>query len=410
MSKSPAIARRKKIANVLASAARKGKSKVLSFSDLEIPVEALLTKSQELKSGRRIRVCLDRLIKLLPLHPMGYHRFLARMVGVREGAGLMFSWLSLRNRMATDYELASKALLKAEALASKQSKRAVLALKTGAKILLTYTLDPETLTQWSREVLTLRPKSTLFQLEYFRKVERILRKVMEALETERERLVMPNFRLVMKEVFRYQPSGMRRSDLFQEGVLGLQKAVYRYDATRDIRFSTYATYWIRQSIRKSLIDKSRMIRVPQAVQEELRKVQSTMNPVERERVRKIMGETVLFSYGESEDSSDRHAFDVKDSSHPELGEELHTGVIPNRVQDALKELNSRERDIVQRRFGLAGERAQTLEEIGVQLKLSRERIRQIEQEALARMRRSQDLMEVYEDLDTVVSGQTLTRN
>ena len=111
-----------------------------------------------------------------------------------------------------------------------------------------------------------------------------------------------------------------------------------------------------------------------------------------------MSETILFSYGESDDSNDRFSFEVKDPSTPELGESLHTDTVPQVVNDALRDLNSRERDVVQRRFGLAGERPQTLEEIGVHLNLSRERIRQIEQEALARMRRSQDLLDVYEDL------------
>ena len=98
---------------------------------------------------------------------------------------------------------------------------------------------------------------------------------------------------------------MRRSDLFQEGILGLHKAVFRFDATRGIRFSTYATYWIRQAIRKALIDKARLIRVPQAIQEELRKEENKLNPSEADRVRRIMSETVLFSAGESDESDER---------------------------------------------------------------------------------------------------------
>ena len=125
-------------------------------------------------------------------------------------------------------------------------------------------------------------------------------------------LVLPNFRLVLKEVFRYHPLGMRHSDLFQEGVLGLHKAVFRYDPTRATRFSTYATYWIRQSIRKALIDKSRMIRVPQAVQEQLRKSDSTLSARETDRVRRIMSETMLFSAGESEEGAERNSFVVRD--------------------------------------------------------------------------------------------------
>ncbi|MBI4603210.1 MAG: sigma-70 family RNA polymerase sigma factor [Planctomycetes bacterium] len=383
-------------------AAQKGRSRHLSFSDLEIPVQPLLKPHEEFRSGRKIRVCLKRLARFLPRHPTGYRRFLARMEEVLAGGGLMFTWLSMRERMLADLKLARSALSRAEALSSRSHRGAVRALEEGVQVLLTYPLDPETLTQWSREVLT-QPRSVepLLKLEQFRRIERILRRTIEALEKERDRLVMPNFRLVLKEVFRYHPTGMKRSDLFQEGILGLQKAVYRYDAERGIRFSTYATYWIRQAIRKSLIDKSRMIRIPQAIQEELRKANSTMQAQEKDRVRKVMSDTILFSYGESDDSSDRFSFEVKDPTVPELGETLHTGTIPAAVQEAMRVLSAREREVLQRRFGLTGDRPQTLEEIGTHLNLSRERIRQIEQEALSRMRRSRSLLEVYEDLDLV---------
>jgi RNA polymerase primary sigma factor len=286
----------------------------------------------------------------------------------------------------------------------------VSAFEDGVGVLRQYPLDPETSYQWSRESAATRLPTLFKKIERFQKLERILKRVVATLETERDKLVMPNFRLVLKEVFRYHPTGMKRSDLFQEGILGLHKAVFRFDADRAIRFSTYATYWIRQSIRKCLIDKSRMIRIPQAIQEELRKANSALKPAEADRVRRLMSETVLFSYGESDDSNDRFSFEVKDPTTPELGEELHTGTIPHAVEEALRDLNTRERDVVQRRFGLAGERPQTLEEIGVHLNLSRERIRQIEQEALARMRKSRDLLEVYEDLGVVEDAAVASRS
>lgn len=375
------------------------KSKLLSFSDLEIPVEPLLTREQEYQSGSRIRVCLRRLAALLPQHPDGYRRFLARMHEVASGGTIMFSWLSLKEHVEADLTMATRSLDRAETMLDTQPKRALKHFQDGAGILRKYTLDPETLYQWSREVAgNLRTNTAFGKVPRYRRIDRILREVVSVLETERDRLVMPNFRLVLKEVFRYHPAGMKRSDLFQEGILGLHKAVFRFDASRSIRFSTYATYWIRQSIRKSLIDKSRMIRIPQAIQEELRKANSNLKTSEADRVRRLMSDTILFSYGESDDSNDRFSFEVKDPTMPELGEQLHTGTVPQAVSEALQDLNSRERDVVQRRFGLAGERPQTLEEIGVHLNLSRERIRQIEQEALARMRKCQELMEVYEDL------------
>ena len=391
----------------------------LSLSDLEIPVRPLLTHPEELSAGTRIRLCLDRLAVLLPRHPLGYRRFLARMAEVSEGGGFMFSWLSLRERMQEDLRAARRAFDKAEeaigsnsdaserlspAIEAKVNK----AFEKGVKILRTYPLDPETAFQWAHEIVECdRSQGALGRLSRSQKVGRVLANVVRVLDRERDRLVLPNFRLVLKEVFRYHPQGMRRSDLFQEGILGLHKAVFRFDATRKIRFSTYATYWIRQSIRKSLIDKARLIRVPQAVQEEMRKEEPKLARNEADRVRRIMSETVLFSAGESDDSDDRFSFDVRDSSQHDLTETLHTNTIPTAVGRALGRLNTRERDVVQRRFGLGGERPQTLEEIGSLMNLSRERIRQIEREALERMSRHQELSEVYEDLETAAVAATL---
>jgi len=394
-------------------------SQTLSFSDLEVPVEPLLSRTEEVSGGRKIQLALSRLAQLLPRHPIGYRRFLARMSDVTSGGALMYSWLSLRKRIAADLKRATSELERAEQLerkrpVGKNSRRAAQAYERGVKVLLKYPLDPETRSQWSREILAESQGSgdleRLKRPERFRKVDRVLRKTVETLEKERDRFVMPNFRLVLKEVFRYHPTGMRRSDLFQEGILGLQKAVFRFDPERGIRFSTYATYWIRQSIRKSLIDKSRLIRVPQAVQEELRKEQTKLKATERARVRRIMSDTVLFSHGESDDSDDRFSFDVNDPSAAFGGEGLHTQEVPRAVSDALRDLNNRERDVLQRRFGLAGERPQTLEQIGTHLNLSRERIRQIEQEAMARMRGSQNLMEVYEDLKVVGGAVGVSRS
>lgn len=391
--------------------AKKVRSKLLSFSDLEIPVEPLLTREQEFHSGTKIRSLLRRLAEILPHHPGGYRRFLARMEEVTSGGTVMFSWLSLKERMEADLTMAQRAFDKTVALSRSSSTRAMKSYLDGVAILRKYPLDPETLFQWSREIAgSLRPTGPLGKIRRFQRVDRALSRMVEILERERDRLVMPNFRLVLKEVFRYHPTGMKRSDLFQEGILGLHKAVFRFDASRAIRFSTYATYWIRQSIRKCLIDKSRMIRIPQAIQEELRKTETHMKQQEADRVRRLMSDTILFSYGESDDSNDRFSFEVKDPSAPELGASLHTATVPKAVNVALRDLTSRERDVVQRRFGLAGERPQTLEEIGVHLNLSRERIRQIEQEALSRMRRCRDLLEVYEDLDTSQATAATTHN
>lgn len=372
----------------------------LSFADLEIPVRDLLTRADELRLGAVIQSCFARLALLLPRHPRGYRRYLSRMSGVVMGGGLMFSWLALRERMAADLKKATKALEKSEKLASTDPEKSWKAYLSGVKVLMTYPLDPETLYQWSRDVAFGEiPEPALGELEKVTKIERILQKLVRRLEKARDELVEPNFRLVLKEVFRYHPTGMRRSDLFQEGVLGLHKAVFRFDPGRACRFSTYATYWIRQAIRKSLIDKSRMIRVPQAVQEQMRKEDSKLSKDDQERIRRLMNETMLFSAAEgSDDSGERSSFVVRDRHDAVRSEELHTSTIPKAVSKALEGLASREREVVLRRFGLTGDAPQTLEQIGSHMNLSRERIRQIERDALTRMRGVSGLQEVYEDL------------
>jgi DNA-directed RNA polymerase sigma subunit (sigma70/sigma32) len=150
--------------------------------------------------------------------------------------------------------------------------------------------------------------------------------------------------------------------------------------------------------------------LPQAVKEELRKADGSLKPGEANRVRRLIRETALFSYFESDDPSDRFSFEVKDPSTPCLGRKLHTDTVPRAVNTALRSLSSRQRDVLQRRYGLGGERPQTLEEIGGQLQLSRERIRQIEQEALTQLRRLRSLGEVYEDLGLAVATAANTHN
>lgn len=385
---------------------RRSQSVPLSLMDLQVPVRPLLSRNEEWQAGDRVKVSLRRIHQLLPRHPEGYRRFLARMEDVVHGGGAMFSWLSLRERMAEDRAKAGEIFERAQKLAKRSQKRAMEVYEEGVKILLSYPLDPETLFHWTKTVVRNGKglEGPLAKVKRIQKIDRILRRALDILERERNKLVLPNLRLVLKEVFRYHPLGMRHSDLFQEGVLGLHKAVLRYDPARATRFSTYATYWIRQSIRKALIDKSRVIRVPQAVQEELRKEEPSLDPAEAERVRKIMSETMLFSAGESDDDGDRGSFDVRDTSQPGTADEaFHTESIPNAVEEALAGLDMRSREVLRRRFGLYGDRPQTLEEIGNSMSLSRERIRQIEREALRRMQSVPGLQEVYEDLTALGS-------
>jgi RNA polymerase sigma factor (sigma-70 family) len=373
---------------------------VLSLSDLEIPTKKLLTRQEERTLGLKIQNGFRRLTKLLPETVGGYRRYLQQMAEVNSGSVTFVAWFPFREGIVEDLLKATKKLTFAERLARRSPKRAEQVLIQGIKILKKYPLDPETRFQWSRTVVRHSlDHGALRDLPRTLKALGILRRTIEIMEAARDRLVLPNFRLILKEVFRYQPSGMKRSDLFQEGILGLHRAVFRFDPSRLTRFSTYATYWIRQAIRKALIDRSRLIRVPQAVQEELRNPDTHLSTEEIQRVRRIMRETVSISAGDDDDPEDRISLEMISDRNGTLDEKLHTGAIPVAVSRAMALLDSREREVIRRRFGLEGEHLQTLEEIGSSLHLSRERIRQIETEALKKMRRIQTLQDVYDDLE-----------
>jgi len=378
----------------------KKNARELFRSELEIPVKDLLTHKDELDGARRIGSCVSRLRALLPRHPLGYRRFLSRMHDMSQGTGTLFAWHAMKNKMAADLASAEKALARAEKQVAKQPAAAGRTFERGVKVLETYPLDPETLYQWSKEVVqSKRPIGPLADLERIKKTTRILAHVMYVLDRERDRLVMPNLRLVMREVFRFPPKGMQESDLFQEGFLGLNKAVFRFDPGRELRFSTYATHWIRQSIRKALIDKSSLIRLPQALHEKRYRKRRNLTEKELAQIRQKRGSAVLFSA--LNDDEDDSSFDVKDPRPSNVTETLHTAEIPKVVREALQRLSESEQEVVLKRFGLAGAPSQTLEEIGSQMQLSRERIRQIEKGALKQMREFRELMETYDDLSKV---------
>ncbi|MBI4582561.1 MAG: sigma-70 family RNA polymerase sigma factor [Planctomycetes bacterium] len=387
------------------------RGRMLSLSDLEIPVRKLLSHEEEIQLGRKIQNGFRRLRLLLPLCVEGYERYLQEMTQVAIGAQVVVGWFHLREGLDRDLETAAAQLQEAKRLAAlafrkesgptaEEEKAIRRVLDSGVEILRRFPLDPEMLFSWSRELgLGRRDPGPLSRLERDEKVVRLINRNVATIELARDRLVLPNFRLILKDALRYNPLGMKRSDLFQEGILGLHRAVFRFDPERKTRFSTYATYWIRQAIRKALIDRSRLIRVPQAVQEELRNPKTKMAPEEVRRVRTVMGETLSMSAGEEDDPRDRLSFEAVRPAAPAHGEAFYTGTIPEAIDQALKSLSTREREVLRRRFGIGGDRVQTLEEIGVAMHLSRERIRQIEREALAKMKRQDSLQAVYEEME-----------
>jgi RNA polymerase primary sigma factor len=236
---------------------------------------------------------------------------------------------------------------------------------------------------------------------------------LEAIEEDgllaREHLIKANTRLVVSVAKRYNSRGVPFLDLIQEGNLGLMKAVEKYDYRRGFRFSTYATWWIRQTITRSIADQGRTIRVPVHMVDRIRVMYKSIHLLEqrlgREPTIEELAELMdtpkqkvewmikvswlplsLESPINDEDEESELGDFVEDKEIPTPSQSVYTKLLSEKIDEILESLPFREARILRLRFGLENGRFYTLEEVGRKFGLTRERIRQIETKALRRLR------------------------
>jgi RNA polymerase primary sigma factor len=234
---------------------------------------------------------------------------------------------------------------------------------------------------------------------------KLAEKIREGDMLAREKMIKANLRLVVNLAKRYANFGLPLQDLIEEGNIGLLKAVERFDPDKNCRFSTYAAWWIKQSIRRALTDHSKMIRIPSYMREVLNRAEEiTENlttekgvpptiqevasymedkPYQQMRTENILKLSSNLSHIQSLDKICAQRDLIEDPSYHQ--EEINTEDI-ERLEILLQSLSPKRKAIIRMRFGLDGERPLTLQEISERVKLSRERVRQIIKESLTKLR------------------------
>ncbi len=254
---------------------------------------------------------------------------------------------------------------------------------------------------WRAQARLVKPQSSTRERK---RLQAIIRQGQAA----RERLIKANSRLVISIAKRYRNHGVSFSDLIQEGNIGLMRAVDKFDYKRGFKFSTYATWWIRQSITRAIADQGRMIRLPVHASDKVNRLAEIARKLEQETGRTATAAELAQEFGTSvakvetltersrqplslekrlgEDTESTLGDLIPDDTTLSPSETVARRLLSEEVARALSALSSREVEVLSLRFGLADGQGHTLDEIGERLGFTRERIRQLEMQALRKLR------------------------